>query len=79
MAQVNKRTLQWIREVGLPELADGQIDALAARIRESYAAELAQQEQELQIGADPRSNVGGQTWPDNVEDCAPIMLDNIIV
>jgi hypothetical protein len=71
MGRVDKRTLRWIREVGLPELSEEQIEALAARLREAYAAEQAQE----QIGADPSRNVGGETWPDVVEDGGPVMLD----
>jgi hypothetical protein len=73
MAQINKSTLRWIREVGLPEISDEQVEALAARLREAFAAE----QQAQQIGADPSRNVGGTEGYEPTEDGAPIMLDNV--
>jgi len=55
---------------GLPDV---NYDALTEQIMDRLAAE----QQAQQIGADPARNVGGETWPDLIEDGAPIMLDNI--
>jgi len=74
MAQINKSTLAWIREAGLPEISEEQIETLAARLREAYAAEAMKE----QIGADRTRNVGGSEGPwDTVEDGSPplIMLE----
>jgi hypothetical protein len=69
---------------GLPDV---NFDRLTEQIMDRLTAEAAVQQresraviyrqQQFQIGADPSRNVGGQTWPDVVEDGAPIMLDNI--
>jgi len=75
--RVDRHTIRLLREVGMPEMSDEQIQALAARIRESYAAELAAQLQEFQIASTPTGfNVGGHEGLDAIEDGAPIMLDN---
>jgi hypothetical protein len=73
MPHVNKSTLRWIREVGLPEITEEQIETLASRLREAFAAE----QQAQQIGADPSRNVGGTEGYEPTEDGAPIMLDNV--
>jgi len=57
---------------GLPDV---NFDALSEQIMSRLATEQAQE----QIGADPSRNVGGETWPDVIEDGGPVMLDNIIV
>lgn len=74
---INKRTLQWIREAGLPEISEEQLDTLAARLREVYAAEMAPEMMEYQIGADRTRNVGGSEGLDMVEDGGPpvVMLE----
>jgi len=78
MFTLDHRTIKLLREIGLPEISEEQIESLAARLREAYAAERAAELQEMQIGSDRSRNTGGQTWPDNVEDGAPVMLDAFI-
>ena len=73
MGRADRRTIRLLQEIGLPEISEAQIESLSARLREAYAAQQAQE----QIGADRARNVGGQTWPDVVEDGGPVMLDNI--
>ena len=77
--RIDRHTMRLLQEIGLPyELSDEEIDKLAARILETYSAELGAQQQEFQIGSVPNSaNRGGTESPDRVEDGAPIMLDNV--
>jgi hypothetical protein len=72
--RIDRHTLRLLREIGLPEISEAQIESLAARLREAYAAEHAK----TQIGADPRMNVGGDPETlDGLEDGAPpiVMLE----
>jgi hypothetical protein len=75
--RLDRHTMRLLQTIGLPEISEEQIESLAARLREAYAAERAAELQELQIGSDRSRNVGGETWPDVVEDGGPIMLDTI--